>query len=272
VTGTADVRVTEKHAYSEWNPRLGTRFDLGESRTLRLAHQRWRRPTAVSTLGPVDTAGIALDDRLPQVGGKLERTRLQYEQELGRTAFVQAYYDHERVKNIVSPNTVPLFNLTDLDSLRSNRQAFGKLVPYLEQTPVFGAGTVESVGLAGNWLVGRDVALALRYVHAASENTAAGFAGRKVPYIPRHYLGAALNWQPMGRWVVGVQAAYRTARFSDEANSLKLDAGWGAGVRSYWESADKRWVLDAALENLQADKQAARDRRAVLRFNTTYRF
>ncbi len=56
-------------------PRVGLVYRFGPARLVRLAHQQWKRPPSMGTLGPVATAGIPLDDRLVLRGGELTRTR-----------------------------------------------------------------------------------------------------------------------------------------------------------------------------------------------------
>jgi len=46
------------------SPRLGLVYQPSDAFSLRAAYQDWVRPLSVSTLGAVDTAGIALEDRL----------------------------------------------------------------------------------------------------------------------------------------------------------------------------------------------------------------
>jgi hypothetical protein len=49
---------------------------------------------------------------------------------------------------------------------------------------------------------------------------------------------------------VSTQAVYRSTRFSDETNQLKLEPGWDMQVRAYVEFDRKRWSLEAFALNL----------------------
>src|SRR5438105_7760023 len=59
-----------------WNPRLGVVFKPGNV-VVRAAWQQWTQPASVSTLAPVATAGIELEDRLVAAGGNAKRGVVQ---------------------------------------------------------------------------------------------------------------------------------------------------------------------------------------------------
>jgi hypothetical protein len=228
----------------------------------------------VNTLGPIDTVGIPLDDRIEREGGRLKRARLQHEIELGRATFLQWFADWKEVKNPDDPGDAIIsgFDLDQLERLRNRRRVFGVRQDYLEDTPVFGRGRIRQLGLAANRLVSREITLAGRYVYSDTENTATAFAGRAVPFHPRHYASAALNWQPYPRWVVGPLLTYRSSRYQDEANLEPLSAGWSAGIHAYWESLDKRWSLGAVIDQLHSDKQSSIYRSPTAQVQGAYRF
>ena len=46
------------------------------------------------------------------------------------------------------------------------------------------------------------------------------------------------------------QAVYRSERFADEANLLRLPPGWDAQLNVYAETPDKRWAVEAFAANL----------------------
>ena len=262
---------------SEWNPRLGLAWNPASKQTLRLAAQKWRRPASANTLAAVDTAGIAVDDRLVGVGGEFKRLRAQYEIESGDRSFIQAYVDHKRVRNLASVNNVASalvgdLNLEDLERLRNRSRLSLQASDLWEATPVFGAADIRSLGLAANTLWSPRLAATLRYQYNASHNIGEGFDGLQVPLLPRHLLSAGANWLPAARWQLGLNATYRSLRYTDEANSQRLDAGWNLGWRSYWESVDKRLSFEAILENLHANKRAATMHAPVLGAQLQYRY
>jgi outer membrane receptor protein involved in Fe transport len=87
-------------------------------------------------------------------------------------------------------------------------------------------------------------------VYTESENTASAFAGRVVPHLPRHTVNLGATWAPKWRTFVTAQAVYRSARFTDEKNLLRLSPGWDAQVNVYCETRDKRWAAEAYAANL----------------------
>ena len=259
---------------SEWNPRLGLAWNPAPNQTLRLAAQKWRRPVSVSTLGSVDTAGIAVDDRLVSLGGELQRVRAQYEWETGANTFLQGFADSKRVRNLanVSSTLVGDINLEDLERLRNRSRLTQQALDLWESTPVFGSADVNSLGFAVNQLISDQLTGNLRYQYNHSRNTGLGLEGKLVPWMPRQLLSAGANWLPLARWQLGSIITYRSQRYSDEANSQLLNAGWNLGLRSYWESLDKKVSVEVIAENLHADKNAASVHSPILGAQLLYRF
>lgn len=268
------VPTTERTRLSELNHRIGIALAPGDGQKLRLVVQRWRHPASNGSLGPVDTLGVPVDDRLVTIGGLLRRTRLQYDWQVDDTRFLQVFLDRRRAANLPSATTAlfRVFGVQELDSLRVRKPVFGQPFDELEATPEFSEGVLSSAGIAGNWLLTRQTALAARYTHTRSRNTSVAFDGNRVPHIPRHFANVSLYWQGAGGWLVALSSTYRSTRFTDEANRIGLDAGWVFGLNTYWETDDKRWSLEAGLNNLHAHKNASAQRRARLDVNATYRF
>jgi len=273
IPGTSG-RIDERSEFDELNYRFGLRYAPLAGHQIRTVYQRWRRPVGTGSLTPVDTLGIPVDDRLVDLGGQLQRARLQYDGQWASDLFIQAFADRRRVNNIqsVAAPLFAVFGVTELDALRARKPVFGEPYSALEDTPLFGQGVVNSGGLAANWLLSRNVSLLARYIHSTSENTADAFSGKRVPLIPRHFGNLSAFWQPANRWLAGLSATYRSARYADEANASPLTAGWNFGLRTYWETEDKRWSLEAAVNNLHADKKSALDQKAEILFTTIYRF
>ncbi|MFA7241410.1 MAG: tetratricopeptide repeat protein [Sulfuricellaceae bacterium] len=259
---------------TEWNPRLGFAWNPVQNQTLRLAAQQWRRPASVSTLAPVDTAGIAVDDRLVSLGGELKRLRVQYEWEIGNSTFAQGYLDKKQIHNLAKATgtLVGDLNLEDLERLRNRNRLSPQALDFLEGTPEFGAADVESAGFALNRLLAQNLSGNFRYQYNHSNNTGNGYQGNRVPWLPRHLVSIGANWLPLARWQLGATLTHRSQRYTDEANTQQLNAGWNLGLRSYWESLDKRTSFEVIAENLHSDKDAAPTRSAVLGAQGIYRF
>jgi tetratricopeptide (TPR) repeat protein len=272
--GSQRTQTNERDSFSELNHRIGVHFSPDKGQDLRVAYQRWRRPVGSGSLGLTETAGIPIEDRLVDVGGMLNRTKARFDWEFGDKHFLQLSADHRQVDNLQSAAAAYFrqFGLTELAALRARKPVFDEAFDELEKTPVFGQGSVSSAGAAINWLMSDDVSLAARYTNSSSRNTGSALAGRKVPLIPRHFLNLSAFWQVGGRWLLSGVANYRSQRYMNEANTQALNAGWNFGLRSYWESDDKRWSVEAAATNLHADKNSAVERNAQLNLNSTYRF
>jgi Flp pilus assembly protein TadD len=270
----ADLETPQNVQEQSVNPRLGLRLTSTDGQQLRLVAQQWRRPVGLAGLAPVDTLGVPVEDRLVEPGGLLRRVRAQYDWQLGSEGFMQTFVDYRQVRNLSSPTKrlFALFGVTELASLRAKKPVFGQAFDDLEATPAFDEGDVSSVGVGGNWLLSRDWSLAARYRLTASRNTTAAFSGLKVPYMPEHFGNASLFWQGPQRWLIALNATYRSARFSDEANLVPIRAGVVLGLTGYWESLDKRWTVGAGLANLQVEGGASTESRARASLEANYNF
>lgn len=258
--GTSVQQGTRKdREISEWNPRLGFVWQTVTGQTLRFALQDWRKPAAVNTLAPVDTAGIPVDDRLVALGGKLKRAHAQYEWEVTTTTFVQGFLDAKHVSNLNNSTSMPVsdFGLADLQRLNSHNRLLPQTTDFWEATPLFGKAAIESTGLAINQIFDDNLSGSLRYIQNRSNNTGSRFPDNQVPWLPRHLLRVGTQWLPVARWQLGFTATYRSSRYKDEANTQILDAGWNFGLRSYWECEDKHWSVEGVLDNLHANKASA---------------
>jgi hypothetical protein len=258
--------------FNEVNPRLGLHWQIAPLQTLRGVYQRWRRPASSATLSPVDTAGIPINDRLVVAGGFYQRARLQYDGEIGKSAFLRAFVDHERVDNGLGGRHTAIsdFQVTQLESLRNRPDVFSAKSD-LEDTPQFQEGRSNTLGLSYNRLLSRTHAIATRYLLRDAHQTGAN-DGLKIPFIPRHFVQLDSQWSVPGRWLLGASATYRTERFRDDRNRDAIRAGWGFGLTAYWESTDKHHSVHAILDNLLSDRAAGNKPDAHLLLRYAYRF
>lgn len=250
----------------ELDARVGVAWRLRPEQTLRLAWQQWRRPASVSTLGPVDTAGIPLDDRLVTIGGRLQRVRGQFEWEMTPRTFWQFHADRRRIENVPNPAgaLLPEFELTDLERLRNLIQNNVNNVDLYEDDPEFGAGEVRAAGIALNQILTPASSIALRYLYHDGRNTTTEYTGKAIPFLPKHLGQIGMTWVAMPRLQLSGVATYRSARYADEANTDRLASGWNIALGAYWESVDKRISIGAAAENLLPNKDAGRPSRALV--------
>ena len=254
-------------------PRVGLVWKPAAGTTVRMAYQDWLRPLSVSTLTSVETAGIPVEDRLVEAGGRHKRTVAQVGVELGSNTFVSLRADHLRVRN---PGTVGVDlrtpSLPFLEEMRNAQLVNLSTTDLLEDTPSFDTGTLKTLGAGVNHMFSRRWSGYAKYLYQGSEShiyDTAGPAGR-IPYIPRHTAVLGATWVSPQRFYVSGRAVYRSERFEDKENLTRIAPGWGVDLMGFWESQDKHWVVGAAALNLWAPKSDRRKTRYVL--DARYRF
>lgn len=267
------VNLPRQQRETELNPRLGAAWNYMPTGAVRLVGQKWRRPASISSLGPVDTEGIPVDDRLPSEGGLYKRGRLQLDHEVPGRYFVHAFADWERINNGIGGirSIVPALDLTQLDDLRVRRDVF-TAVPDLEATPQFPEGNVKTLGLATNVLLNRRQTIQIRYLRRFERKQTGVNEGLYIPYLPRDQLRVANYWTLPERWLVSAYATYRGSRFRDPENRLPLQNGTAFGFSVYWESEDKRHSLQGILDNLLTDKAAGFEQHSRITARYVFRF
>jgi hypothetical protein len=97
---------------------VGFAFKSGKL-SLRAAWQRWTQPASTSTLAPVATAGIPLDDRLVSSGGQATRRRVEVHGELDQATQLSGFYDDEKVRNWELGVRIPVPQIQFVELLRN---------------------------------------------------------------------------------------------------------------------------------------------------------
>lgn len=257
------------------SPRLGAVWQPAPGSTLRLAYQDWMRPLSTSTLTRVDTAGIAVEDRLLEAGGRHKRLVAQWSRELGHSTFVNARADHLRLEN---PGTIGVDmrtpSLPFLEEMRNAQLANLSASDLLENTPSFEAGRLNALAAGVNHMFNRHWSAygKYHYQHSRSEYLDGGnvITGRMIPHVPRHTLVLGATWASSARVYLSGRAVYRSERFEDKENLSRRPAGWGLDLMGFWESQDKRWVIGMAALNLWGPKSERQKTRYLL--DARYRF
>lgn len=254
-------------------PRVGLVWQPAAGTTVRMAYQDWLRPLSVSTLTSVETAGIPVEDRLVEAGGRHKRTVAQVGIELGANTFVSLRADHLRVRN---PGTVGVDlrtpSLPFLEEMRNIQLVNLSTADLLEDTPSFDTGTLKTLGAGVNHMFSRQWSGYAKYLYQGSESHIYGMDGPagRIPYVPRHTAVLGATWVGPQRFYVSGRAVYRSERFEDKENLTRIAPGWGVDLMGFWESQDKHWVVGAAALNLWAPKSDRRKTRYVL--DARYRF
>jgi len=205
----------------------------------------------MSSLGPVATAGVPLDDKLVQRGGELNRVRLQGEWEATPRTFLSGYLDYMDIDN--HRFSIRPFAVSDLESLGKLRpRDYGQLMRddlyEFVDAPDYAGGAVRTAGVTVNRMLGREWGLMARYRFTDSRNSTD--SGLDIPYLPRHTAALGATWVNADGWYVAGLLAYRSGRFADEANTDKLKAGFSGDLDVFRESRDKRWLLRFSANDL----------------------
>ncbi|MFN4117950.1 tetratricopeptide repeat protein [Acidovorax sp.] len=254
-------------------PRVGLVWQPAQGTTVRMAYQDWMRPLSVSTLTSVETAGIPVEDRLLEAGGRHKRLVAQVGLELGQNTFLSLRADHLRVRN---PGTVGVDmrtpSLPFLEEMRNAQLVNLSTTDLLEDTPSFDTGTLKALAGGVNHMFSRSWSGYAKYLYQGSESRSfdAGVPVGRIPYIPRHTAVVGATWAGEQRFYVSGRAVYRSERFEDKENFTRIAPGWGVDLMGFWESRDKHWVIGAAALNLWAPKSDRRKPRYVL--DARYRF
>jgi tetratricopeptide (TPR) repeat protein len=277
--GNRIVRIgaSERQASStNINPRVGIQWNFNDLQQLRLVAQRWRRPASFGTLAPIDTLGIALDDRLPAVGGKYDRIRLQYDGEFGGRLFVEAFADRAVIDNGLAGERTAFFSfqVEALSRLRV-REEFFTAPDLIEATPIFPDGSVSSFGITGNYLLSDRQTLSSRYIYRYGDNNTDDLRyDGEIPYIPHQYFEIGSQWSLPYRVQLRTDAVYRSRRYQNDAIYEPAEGGWAFRVKSYWESVDKQHSVQLVLDNLFVDQKSMIEEKndQFVNLQYTYRF
>jgi tetratricopeptide (TPR) repeat protein len=245
-----------------WNPRVGVVFKPGRL-VVRAAWQEWIQPASVSTLAPVATAGIELDDRLVSSGGSAKRGVVKVHFEADDLTTLSGIIDYEKVRNLgESGFRIPTPQIEFVNLLRNAQTLNVTSLDIAEGTIDFDAGRTTSAGITVNRILTPTLSVAAKYVYAWNEadiyfkdnagnlQVAKGIA--KIPFVPRDFFSAGVTWVTPQHVYLSAQAIYRSRRFIDrdntEASALRAD--WNAQIAAFWETPDKRWIFGAGALNL----------------------
>lgn len=254
-------------------PRVGLVWQPATGTTVRMAYQDWLRPLSVSTLTSVETAGIPVEDRLVEAGGRHKRTVAQLGVELGADTFLSLRADRLRVRN---PGTVGVDlrtpSLPFLEEMRNTQLVNLSNTDLLEGSPSFDTGTLRTLGAGVNHMFSRRWSGYAKYLYQGSESRSydADVPVGRIPYIPRHTAVLGATWASPQRFYLSGRAVYRSERFEDPENLTRIAPGWSVDLMGFWESQDKRWVVGMAAMNLWAPHSDRRKARYVL--DARYRF
>jgi hypothetical protein len=232
-------------------PRVGARYLLDDHVFVRAAYQDWIRPLGTSTLGPVATAGIPMDDRLVARGGRQKRARGQLEWEAERT-YGTLYYDWKEMDNLRF-SYEPFFVTEDENLYKLRNFDYGQLAAEdlyeFISPPSFDSARITIAGASLDRIVTRTVSLRLRYEYTESRNTGETHVGKRIPFLPSHAFSPSFTYMGPMRIYATIRGVYRTERYIDEANLVRWSPGWDVASDVFWESPAKRFRVRFSLDN-----------------------
>jgi Flp pilus assembly protein TadD len=231
---------------------------------------QWMRPVSSSSLLPVAVAGIVIDDQLTYAGGVNRRCALRAAQQWSSHTFVSIGWERQAIKNLFSALEGVVNTESDLsnpDRLRARAIPQIPRFEQLEERPVFQRGRVDRTAISVDQLLIQNLALRLNYVYSDTRNESEGLEGLRIAWLPTHQVNTALTmtWPSLGLFTVG--PVYRSVRFRDEANLLRVPASWDVQARVFVEWSRKRWSLEAFVLNA-----AKKDVATTSGANLAYRF
>lgn len=240
---------------SEWNPRFGAVYKADDF-VVRGAWQRWTQPVSTSTLAPVATAGIPLDDRLVAAGGKATRWNVQVHTDLGASTHLSGFYDNEEVRNLGSLGyRIPVPQIQFVELLRNQQLINVATLDLLEGVPDFDQGKVEAAGVSFSHMFTKEFSVAAQYVHTRNQATifvrndagdiVAANSNARIPFIPSDVAAVGVTWSSPQHVYLSARVVYRSERFTDRDNTAqgRIPADYTTSLAVYWEAPDKRWIL-----------------------------
>jgi Flp pilus assembly protein TadD len=262
--------ITGQSTESRLSPRIGLVWKPGPV-TVRAAYQEWIQPASVSTLAPVATAGIPLDDELVGSGGNAKRGVLQVHWEPDARTALDGALNYTKVQNLSDIGfRIPVPEVEFLALLRQQQLVNVATLPLAEGTPDFDAGTLKSVRVSVNRILTPEWSIAGTYVRSWTSadvyyrdgdgNIQSDKGIAKIPYVPDHLAALGATYVTPHRIYASAQAVYRSLRYTDRLNTPEeaLQADWSGRVIAYWESADKRVIVGVGAVNIGS--KAAKDR------------
>ena len=135
------------------------------------------------------------------------------------------------------------------------------------------AGAVNAVGVEGeaHRQVGQTLELraAFTYTHARVDGggTAPQLTGLKPAQTPAATLTAVATWTPIERLTLIGDVRYESARFDDDQNTRRIDAGTGVNARAEWALNPGMNVFVAADNLFDADIETGRSAANIVTYD-----
>lgn len=263
---------------NRFTPRVGMTLHPNDNVVVRAAYQDWLRPSSVGTLNNVETAGIPVEDRLVQAGGRMKRSVAQVGWTANDRTFLTLKADHARINN---PGTLGVDlrtpSLPFLEQLRNAQTLNLSTVDVLEESPDFERGTLRSFAAGINRVFRQDWSGYLKYHHQhtsssydSNDEPSGQVTGKRIPFVPRHTFVVGTTWAGPNNLYLSGRMVYRSERFEEQQNLTALPASWSGDLLAMWESPEKRWMVGFAALNLFGKKSPRQTERYTI--DVRYRF
>ncbi|MCK6406775.1 MAG: tetratricopeptide repeat protein [Rhodocyclaceae bacterium] len=229
---------------TRWSPRVGLVVPAASGHLVRLAYQDWVKPSSATSLGPVDTAGIVLDESALRFGGRLKRLAGKLESEWSARLFSEIGIDHKRIENFEQWDFTLADNFANLSRLRqrnvSDIAAFYAGPSNSEYSTLYlnSQARLTQLRAAVNFLVSNTWSMTAAYMNTHSK---VEIQSEDWYYLPRHQTNLGLTWVSPSRWRVSGEALWRSKAWTFADLAAPRKAYWNANASAYWETPDKRY-------------------------------
>jgi outer membrane receptor protein involved in Fe transport len=135
------------------------------------------------------------------------------------------------------------------------------------------AGTIDAWGVEGearrNFGPAVTARAAFSFTHARVDGGGAApqLTGRRPAETPAATLTAGLDWRAAPRLTLGMEVRYESARFDDDLNTRKIDAGAGVDLRAAWRLKGPVSVFVAAENVFDAHIETGRSAAGVVTYD-----
>lgn len=233
--------VDQRFTQHRLSPRIGLVWDTGGGHTFRFAWQDWVKPSSAGTLGPVATAGIALDETLTRFGGRERRGVLKLESEWSPTLYTEIALDHRQAENLGTFDLSLSESFSNLTRVRQrslldvvNAQAGVSNQEY-DNLRFNDNADLDQIRLAANSILSARLSASVSYLHTNSDIELGGAHF----YLPRHQLLLGTSWISTQRLRLGAELNWRSEAhtFQDMAHHFNPYAS--LNLSAYWETQNK---------------------------------
>lgn len=236
-------------------PRIGLAYTPSTAFALRAAYQHWQRPYVDSSLQPITTADLPLQDKLVLPGGEQKQWRIQADWEISPSAFVSAFYQRVESKNLMSDINGEVLNqpkgVSQLDALLGSRLFDPSQLDGVAVIPIFSQGVVRQTGLQFNALINDHLAVYTNLIYNQTANSSETFNGLRLPGIRERNALLGVRYANE-TWTFNAETLYGSDYADRESSGVLglIDPARQHALRASWRSPDRRWLLQGFVRRM----------------------